>query len=399
MQIDWNKTCGLKKVHYVCPKCGNEFKKSLQRMLKKFNLDIERIEKGIKSGKIKFYESLGFPTLHFKKDVGKLEAGTVIYFHKKVDIIRGFPKIRRTLLLSPTIEKHFKDFVAVEEKMNGYNVRIAKVGEKIVALTRGGFTCPFTTNKVMELLNLEDFFNDFPDLIVCGEMIGTHNPYVPHYYPEVGKLGFRIFDIRRKVSNEALSVYEKNKLLKKYNLPGVRLFGIFDVEEAPKKIEEIIKELEKENREGVVIKDPEMKIPPIKYTCGRAHHSELKFAFTFPFDFGRHFLFSRVIREGFQSYEFKESREEMRERAKRIGESILLPMIETIKKIAENGVAHEDVIIDVETKAEAEKLIRHLRKQGVIAKLVSYKDGKAKIRRIYQSTTDKIKHYLNGGLY
>lgn len=36
-------------------------------MLKKFNLDIERIEKGIKSGKIKFYESLGFPTLHFKK--------------------------------------------------------------------------------------------------------------------------------------------------------------------------------------------------------------------------------------------------------------------------------------------------------------------------------------------
>jgi len=329
-----------------------------------------------------------------------IESGTVVYITKdKLEIIRGFPKIRRTLILSPTIEKHFKDKVAVEEKMNGYNVRIASVDSKIVAITRGGYLCPFTTRKVQEFMNLDKFFEDNPNLVICGEMIGTSNPYVSHYYPEIGKLGFRIFDVREKTTNKPLTVKDKRKLLRDYDLPMVRLLGTFLVKEAAEKIKEIVKRLGEEGREGVVIKDPQMELPPIKYTASQAHASEIEYAFNYPFDFGRAFFFSRVIREGFQAYEMRESRDELRERAHRLGESIIYPMLKTIKEIAEGGMAHEDTKINVSSRKEAMEFIKHLHALGVSASIIDYRDGEAIIRRFYQSTTDRIKNLLEGGLY
>jgi putative ATP-dependent DNA ligase len=53
----------------------------------------------------------------------------------------------------------------------------------------------------------------------------------------------------------------------------------------------------------------------------------------------------------------------------------------------------------VKSQYEAEEFIRHLRELGVIAILVQFKGDKAIIRRLHQSTTDKINNYLNGGLY
>jgi putative ATP-dependent DNA ligase len=55
--------------------------------------------------------------------------------------------------------------------------------------------------------------------------------------------------------------------------------------------------------------------------------------------------------------------------------------------------------MEVDSQKEAEEFIRHLRDLGVMATLVEYKKGKAVIRRIHQSTTDKIINYLGGGLY
>ena len=118
-----------------------------------------------------------------------------------------------------------------------------KTPKTVVALTRGGYVCPFTTKKAQQLMNLDDFFADNPDLVICGEMVGTDNPYVSQYYPEIGKLGFRVFDIRHKLSNEPLTIKDKRELLKRYDLPPVRLFGVFSAEDAHEKIIEIIKEI------------------------------------------------------------------------------------------------------------------------------------------------------------
>jgi putative ATP-dependent DNA ligase len=94
-----------------------------------------------------------------------------------------------------------------------------------------------------------------------------------------------------------------------------------------------------------------------------------------------------------------ESTEELGERAQRLGESILYPMLETIKHVAEHEVAGEDLVMDADTIEEAEDFVQHLRDLGVMAKVMEFNDGKAVIRRIHQSTTDKINNYINGGLY
>lgn len=364
-------------------------------------LDIpsEKLEEAYWKGIIKKYQKHGLNAIQFRKGLGSVEAGSMVIDGDEIEVIRGFPKIRRTLMLHPALEKHFPDEVAVEEKMNGYNVRIALVGHQIIAFTRGGYICPYTTRKAIEILDLNEFFQDHPEKVICGEMVGTLNPYVSHYYPEIGKLGFRIFDVREKLINTPLPVMVKRELLMDYGLEPVRLLGVFPVEEAPEKIMGIVHELGENNREGVVMKDPQMQLEPLKYTSSQAQASELVYALSFPFDLAQAFLFSRIIREGFQAHEMDESGDELKKRALRMGESILYPMIETIKHVKSGKVAAEDLVIEVDSEEEAEEFIRHLRDLKVMATLAEVKDGKAVIRRIHQSTNDKVNNYLKGGLY
>ncbi|MDI6644688.1 MAG: RNA ligase [Methanobacteriaceae archaeon] len=370
-----------------------------QKLQKILKVKGEKLNNALISGNIKFHESRGFPALQFRKDVGTIESGTVVYLGKKIEVVRGFPKIRRTLILSPALENHFNDKVAVEEKMNGYNVRIASIDNQIFAFTRGGYVCPFTTKKALELMDLTSFFKENPNLVLCGEMVGTENPYVSHHYPEIGKLGFKIFDIREKISNKPLTINEKFDLIEKYNLPPVTLFGVFKADQVAMEVKKIIKNIGKEGREGVVIKDLEMEEMPLKYTASQAHDREIKYAFKYPFDFGRAFFFSRVIREGFQAFEMNESEEELKKRAQRLGESILMPMVKTISCVSNDNPAAEDLVIEVNSKEEADEFVRFIHDLGVNATLLKFEDGKATIRRIHQSTTDKISNYLKGGLY
>jgi putative ATP-dependent DNA ligase len=404
MNIDWRRNNSLNNFFFHCSDCDIESRVVIEDFLDKklqeiLDVKADKLDHAIKRGIIKFFEFHGFPAMQFKKDVGILETGTVIYFRDKIEVIRGFPKIRRTLMLSPTLKNHFKDKIAVEEKMNGYNVRIASIGDEIIALTRRGYVCPYTTKKALELMDLNTFFDDNPDLIICGEMVGTENPYVSHYYEEIGTLGFRVFDVRKKISNEPFSLKEKIELLEKYDLPVVRLIGIYDVNEAPSIIKKVIKEIGSTSREGIVMKDPSMKIPPLKYTSSQAHADELRYAFTYPFDFGRDFFFSRVIREGFQAFEMEDKEEELKKRAQRLGEAILYPMLDTIKNVAAGNPAGEDLIIDVENEGEAEEFLQYLHDLGVFAVIIKFEGNKAVIRRIHQSTTDKINNFINGGLY
>ena len=130
MRVDWRRNNTLTNFFYFCPNCELESQIEVEDFLEKkieelLGIKSEKLEESIKKGNTKFFISMGIPTLLFKKETGKLESGTVIYFSDGFEVIRGFPKIRRTLILSPALKNHFNDLVAVEEKMNGYNVRIA----------------------------------------------------------------------------------------------------------------------------------------------------------------------------------------------------------------------------------------------------------------------------------
>ncbi len=338
----------------------------------------------------------------FDKPVSTVEGGTSVFL-EPFDIVRGFPKILRTLMLYPALGRHFScDKVVVEEKMNGYNVRVALVGDALVGLTRSGFVCPYTTEKVNELIG-RDFFLDNPDLVLCGEMVGPDSPYVPKSFYGIESLEFFTFDIREKISGKPLPVMKRRALVEEYGIKSVMLFGEYSVDEAHIEIARIIKELGATMHEGVVIKDPRMIIPPIKYTTSESNCADLRYAFEFYNDLGRDFFFPRVCREAFQSVEWDESEDVRKKRCMQLGESILLPMIETIgKKRAGERIA-EKVQLRVKDLKTAEEFKEHLKLLGVDAvfEKPEKKDNEylVKIRKLNQSTNDKTESILRGELW
>lgn len=338
------------------------------------------------------------------KKFGEYEEGTLIVKTKNgYDLVRGYPKIRRALTLYPTIIKHFKEGnVVIEEKMNGYNVRVVHFGENIYAITRRGYICPYTTEKARNLIPFE-FFKDNPDLMLCCEAVGEESPFVSKSVYGIKNLDFFVFDIRRRRTNEALSIKIKEKMTEEYSLNLSPILGVVDVKKAHEEVKSIVKELGKQEREGVVIKDEKMKKSPIKYTASQSNCSDLSYAFRFFNEYGKDFMFSRIVREAFQSFEFNESNDELNERCKRLGDAILKPMIESIREVSNGKKVVERSRLRFDSLEVFELFKKHVKKMGIEAEFSTpiEKNGKFVVYfdRIMMSTTDKIAAHLNGVLW
>jgi hypothetical protein len=178
--------------------------------------------------------------LRFDKAVSGIEAGTVVFDDN--EIVYGYPKIRRAMMLSPAIRRHFSDGVLVEEKMNGHNVRVVRVGGSVIALTRGGFICPYSTEVAKDQIPPE-VFGDHPDLVLCGEMVGPKNPYVPKEVYTAESMDFYLFDVSRKGKRDMEGSQKTHAIAEEYGIRSVRLFGEFGLDDAAGEIREIIKEL------------------------------------------------------------------------------------------------------------------------------------------------------------
>lgn len=339
------------------------------------------------------------------KKFGEYEEGTLIVKTKDgYDLVRGYPKIRRALTLHPTLIKHFNDVdeVVIEEKMNGYNVRIVHFGKNIYAITRRGYICPYTTEKARKLIPF-DFFKDNPDLMLCCEAVGEESPFVSKSIYGIKNLDFFVFDVRQRQTNKAMPIKVKERMADKYSLNLSPILDIVGVKEAHKRVMEIVKELGKEGREGVVIKDEKMVKKPIKYTASQSNCSDLNYAFRFFNEYGRDFMFSRIVREGFQSFEFGESEKELNERCRRLGEAILRPMIESIREVSEGKKVVERNKLRFDSLEVFELFKKHVKKMGfeaVFSKPVEDDGGYVVyFDRIMMSTTDKILTHLRGDLW
>jgi putative ATP-dependent DNA ligase len=341
----------------------------------------------------------------FKLDrkIGEFEEGTLVA--KTIDgleVVRGYPKIKRALTLYPTIKKHFRGEVVLEEKMNGYNVRIVKFGNNLYAITRGGFICPYTTEKARMLMNI-DFFKDHPNLMLCCEAVGEESPFVPKDVYEVKTIDFYVFDIRDKRTNEPLPIKQKEKLAEEFGFKLAPILAEVHVSKAHEVAMDVVKELGKNGREGIVIKDPKMKRQPIKYTTSQSNCSDLSYAFRYFGEYGKDFMFSRIVREAFQSFEFCESEEEFKERCLRLGESILRSMVESIRLVKEGKKVVDKMRLRFYDLEVFELFKEHVRKMGVYADFSEpKKDGNSYVVWFYRymmSTTDKIDHILRGNLW
>lgn len=336
-------------------------------------------------------EYLALPTPHHG-----LERGTVL-----VDgvVVRGYPSVPRVLHLGAGVPRFFDAGpVAVEEKLNGYNVRIVDVDGPL-AFTRGGYLCPFTTERARDLLDLGPFFDAHPEAMLCAEFVGPETPYTTHDYADVDSHDIRVFGIRDRRSGEPLGVDRRRALCEQFGFRQPELFGQFALDVAAERVHAVVDDLAVRDREGVVMKSLD-GTALLKYTTERQHHAELAYAFELPFERGQDFFFSRVLREAFQAYERGESPERLRERAQALGESILLPFVETIGAVDAGEPVGETHTVRGDPDAVA-ALLDHIDRLGMELTVVSEArvDGQAVVtfRKTAESTRDRVDYYLEGG--
>lgn len=327
--------------------------------------------------------------IRFRGKLGKFGEGTTAFLDP-FQITHSYKKIRRAIVLEAALKKHFKDFV-IEEKLDGYNIRVAKVGNQILAISRGGLVCPYSTAFANKQSEIVEFLKE-NNLVLCCELVGNKSPYVPHNYPEAGALTYFVFDIHREGSGKSIHLQERESLCSSYGLNQVKNLGYFKKTDM-KKIWAILNRLQSQNREGIVVKSPDMK-KQMKYTLSNGNIGEIDFAFNFPFDSGIEFFFRRFIREAFQSFELNESEAELKKRAEKLGLSILRPLCKSIRCVDSGEKLTYDYEVAGDPKVLAE-FVRYLKSLGV---KFDYKiDGnRLKIKRRHQASHDKIKNYLGG---
>ena len=125
------------------------------------------------------------------------------------EIIYPYPSIGRFLYLQPGIKKHFRHPFWVEEKIDGYNIRLFKTAQGLFAMTRRGYFCPFTADRAFDFINPQ-FFVDHPHLILCLEVAGPQNPYLENYPADIdADVRLFVFDIMEKGKEGFLPFTEK----------------------------------------------------------------------------------------------------------------------------------------------------------------------------------------------
>ncbi len=209
------------------------------------------IEQALRKGKAQQATYQGLEYLRLTDASKHAPRGTAVLGETTVF---GYPGIGRVLALKPGLDQNFAAPFWVEEKINGYNVRVFRLDDRVLALTRGGFVCPFTTDRLADLLDL-DLFEDAPDLVVCGEVAGPDNPYLESSPPFVSDdVRLFVFDTMRLNRPGFQPQSETYTVVERYQFDAVQHFGRHSHEDI-QAIQDILRRLNDEGREGLVFKE------------------------------------------------------------------------------------------------------------------------------------------------
>ncbi|NJE47117.1 RNA ligase [Thermococcus sp. GR7] len=369
-----------------------------RNILLKLGIPEERLSVLEGKGGVVEDEFEGIRYVRFRDSAKGFRRGTVAF--ENGDVVLGFPHIKRIVQLENGIRRVFRNKpFYVEEKVDGYNVRVVKVRDKVLAITRGGFVCPFTTERVEDFINF-DFFRDYPNLVLAGEMAGPESPYLVEGPPYVKEdIQFFLFDIQEKGGGKSLSVEERLKLAEEYGIPHVEVFGVYDRRRIDD-LYDLIEMLHSERREGIVMKSPNMK-RIAKYVTPYANINDIRIGSHIFFDLPHGYFMQRIKRLAFYLAEKHVKGEEFDEYAKALGKALLRPFVESIHEVANSGEVEEVFTVRVKNITTAHKMMTHFEGLGVkihIEDIEDLKNGYWRItfKRVYPDATSEIRELWNG---
>ncbi|AEH25219.1 RNA ligase [Pyrococcus yayanosii] len=372
---------------------SSHFKEILMRL----GLPEDRIEVLEAKGGITEEEFDGIRYLRFKDSARGLRRGTVVF--DEANVILGFPHIKRVVSLRAGVMRIFKRTpFYVEEKVDGYNVRVALVSDRVLAITRGGFVCPFTTERILDFVP-EEFFKDYPHLVLVGEMAGPESPYLVEGPPYVEEdIRFFLFDIQEKGTGKSLPVQERLKLAEEYGIPHVKVFGLYTVDRI-EDLYDLIERLSREGREGVVMKSPDMK-RVVKYVTPFANVNDVKIGAKVFFELPPGYFMSRIMRLAFYVAERRIKGERFEELARNLGKALLEPFVESIWDVEQGDEIAEVFRIRVKRIETAYKMVTHFERLGLNIKIEDIEEvggmWRITFKRAYDEATREIRELIGG---
>ena len=326
--------------------------------------------------------------MRFREEAGKITRGTVV---TKERVILGFEHIPRIFTLAKGLKRNIGDDeeVYLEEKIDGFNLRIAKIEGKVFAFSRGGFIDAFATEKARDL-GLERFFSDFPDYVLCGEMIGNTPYTTPTKKFDVMLF---VFDIDEG-NGEYVPCAERYAILKKYGIVCVPQLGKFRVDDV-KGIGALALALNKAKKEGMVIKTSDRR-KAVKYVTPAADIEDIAKCSPVMFDMPLGFYVQRVFRSGIFIRDFGLDRKEY---AKALGEAFYSGLHEGIDSVEDGRGAEEVFEIFIKNPKTWETIHHHMSKEvklDVIFRREENGGERIRFRKIYQKTTKKLRDAITG---
>jgi putative ATP-dependent DNA ligase len=325
--------------------------------------------------------------VRFREASGRIERGTVVLGQR---VIWGFPHIKRIFTLEKGLAKNISaQDVYAEEKIDGFNVRIALLGGKVFAFSRGGILDLFVTEKAREM-KLEKFFRDNPEKVLCGEMLGN----TPHTSP-TDKFDVRlfVFDIDDG-DGSYIRVGEKYTILKKYGITGVPQLGKFKSADH-KALKRLALSLNKGRKEGMVMKSADRK-QVVKYVTLWSDIDDISRSSRAFFDMPAGFFHQRVLRSAFFMKDFGISRDEYERMLGRAFYEGLVGALDDAGRGRQIDEEFEILIRDPEIWGDMK---RHMGREVKLEELWRREEGgriRIRFRKIFKRTSRTLISYAAG---
>ncbi len=335
---------------------------------------------------------------HYRDDWHHIPRGTAAFGDT---VVYGYPHIGRVLALEAGLKAHFQAPFWAEEKINGFNVRLVRIGRQVLALSRGGFVCPFTTDRLPDLLPLA-IFDHHPDLVVCAEVAGPDNPYLESSPPFIeADVRLFVFDLMRVGEPGFVPYRDKQRLIKTHGLPAVPYHGRFHSGEIDR-LRAIMLRLDREGREGLVFKEDSPRDHRAKYVTGNINIDDLRAAADNLLDLPAEYFTNRLLRLSLFVEEHGLPIDADLER--RLGAALLEGLHQAVDKYRREHRVYTPFRCRFRQRENAERMLDHLRRAShqiqIRARALRREDGYwvLEFERIYPALTGMLGDLLSGRL-
>lgn len=338
--------------------------------------------------------------LRFTRGFRSVPVGTAVFGDT---VVYGYPKIGRIFRLDQGLQAQFAHPFWVEEKIDGYNVRVFRQEDEVLALTRRGFVCPFTTDRMADLMDLT-IFEARPDLVVCAEVVGPDNPYneserAPADVPEDVRLF--VFDLMRAGSPECLPYRRRGRLVEDFGLPAVPAYGRFRPDEAHR-LSALMLELDRHVREGVVLKEDSSRDRRAKYVTGSINLADVRVSAKAVKQLPADYFIQRILRLALFMDEHGLRRTP--ELYRQLGEGLIEGIISAARQQRDHREVSDGFRCRFRHRANAELLMQTMQKllgKGQVHQRRLEKEGEfyvLEFDKVLPKTTGLFAHLLRGGI-